>query len=422
MKKKLVYFIAAVGVMTMTQACRDENAIPGVEIPEIDFSSENMSSAIFLNGNAVVGKTVKYTPTGNGTANIIIAGEPLNIGDLIGGMTYDETGATGISIPTPGVLPGSPSVTIPVQLKGSETECTFEGVDETDYCTFSYSGKVSEQNLTLNLSDVKLKNTSLAGTWNLNSFADPETGSENFYNILRLEWDADSLANIELFPGAVMSMPIGTIAKLALVAYPMLDPDENGNPTKNVAQMLNYALKSVTFGEDGNITAKYTDFNKADRPEVESPVGFAQYVIADDNTIRLYLNPAAIIASTMSKARMARSLDINALIEGLMTNVVPMLANGIPVQFGPQIYNDEKETTDASTSFYLGTSTLLPILKTIAPVLQDEDIIAALVAMIKEDPSFKDMAGMFEGILKSLPDVIDTTSKIEVGINMTKAE
>lgn len=32
------------------------------------------------------------------------------------------------------------------------------------------------------------------------------------------------------------------------------------------------------------------------------------------------------------------------------------------------------------------------------------------------------MAGMFEGILKSLPDVIDTTSKIEVGINMTKAE
>ena len=59
--------------------------------------------------------------------------------DLFFGLPfYAQFGA--LTIPTAGIIPGSPKVEIPVVLTGSDNECSFTGSSESTYCTFSYSG------------------------------------------------------------------------------------------------------------------------------------------------------------------------------------------------------------------------------------------------------------------------------------------
>lgn len=144
--------------------------------------------------------------------------------------------------------------------------------------------------------------------------------------------------------------------------------------------------------------------------------------MADDHTLRLFVDPAAIIKSTVANAAKSRSVDMNALFQGLMDQVVPMLANGVPVNYGPCIADADgniEENPDA-VSFYLGTETLLPILKVVSPVFADQDMIDLIVGIASQDPNMGAMAGMLPGILQALPDVIGTTSRIELGINLNK--
>lgn len=45
-----------------------------------------------------------------------------------------------------------------------------------------------------------------------------------------------------------------------------------------------------------------------------------------------------------------------------------------------------------------------------------------LVEAMKADPDFGDMAGMAEGMLKALPEIINETTRLEIGLNLTAAE
>lgn len=107
-----------------------------------------------------------------------------------------------------------------------------------------------------------------------------------------------------------------------------------------------------------------------------------------------------------------------------MTQVVPMLANGVPVTYGQCIGEDFQPREDFNaTSFYLGTDVLLPILKVLAPVLSDEDVVNMIIELAKSDENMAATAEAFlPGILAGLPEAIETTSVIEIGINLTKAE
>ena len=43
-------------------------------------------------------------------------------------------------------------------------------------------------------------------------------------------------------------------------------------------------------------------------------------------------------------------------------------------------------------------------------------------AMKAADPDFGSMAGMAEGMLKGLPEIINETTRLEVGLNLTAAK
>lgn len=445
MKLKFIYSLAIAGMIASLSACSNDEPdgpdvpgepaieVPGSTLEEKTYSEDNLS--LKLNGSAVVGKTVKFTPAADGTASVTLAGQPLDInelldgldlGGLLGGMVPQaapsraEGNMTMPAIPTAGVLPGSPSVTIPVVLEGKADSCAFKGVGETDFCTYKYEGVATADALNFNLSDVKLKNSSMAGTWNMPDFlSDPnDPNSGKFLNVARLQWESKKGAEIELFPGFPMEMPVRDVLVMALGGVPMV---QIAGSDMTAVQALSTVLKSVTLGEDGSVKAKYLD---TETNEVtESPADFAQYVVESSNVIRLYINPAAIIKSTAEVAAKSRSLDIATVINDLMNQVVPMFTQGIAVHYGQAISNidgDKIEYTESATAFYLDTDTLLPLLKAVAPVLADEGIVQAIQNMLASDPSMAGVAGSISGVLTSFPEIVNTTTKIEIGINLKR--
>lgn len=421
MKLKFIYALAIAGALSTFTSCSDDDPAPGSSLEQKTYSS-NEGLTLNLNGAPLIGKTVTFTPGTDGNATVTLAGEPLDPSQIMGMLTRESMIQT---LHTPGVLPGSPSVSIPVELKGDANNCTFEGTNETEYCTYSYSGSVTADNFEFNLSDVKLKNTSLAGTWTVpNFYDDPENEySGNAFNVARVVWDADSMANI-LFdlgpdmPPYIMKLPISTVLQMALVT-PMFNPDEDGNATTNPLQMLNMVLYNVTLSESGDVTAKYLDVKTGEI--TTAPTGLAQYVVESDNTIRLFLNPAAIIANSVANTKAkTRAADITIIVENLMKEVIPLLSQGIPVKYGPAIADYDGNLSEDATSFYLDTKTLLPLLNVFAPLFSDEEFVKSIAEEAAKDPSMAGMAGMLPGILNSLPDIIGSTTKVEIGINLKK--
>lgn len=188
-------------------------------------------------------------------------------------------------------------------------------------------------------------------------------------------------------------------------------------------EMLSEILQNVTFKEDGTLTAEYVDTETWET--TTAPAGIAQYVITSEGNIRLYLNPMAIIANTLAsvRSRSSRAIDFNSIVGDLLTQLIPMLSNGIPLKYGSAIADNEGNLNEDSNvkSFYLDTDTLLPILKAIAPIFEDKDFINSIVEEAAKDPVMGGMAGtILPNALKTLPEVIEKTTKVEIGINLQK--
>lgn len=422
MKLRFIHALAIAGLMATFASCSNDDdpvIAPGSSLEEKTYTTAEGLTLNF-NGSPLIGKTATFTPAADGTATVTLAGEPLDMATIMDALTKAENDQPALALPTAGVLPGSPAVVIPVELKGDADNCTFDGKGETDYCTYSYSGTATADAFEFNLTDVKLKNTSLAGTWTLPELyeVNPDWGTEepNMYNVARVIWESEK--GIEIIPG--WPMPIETIVGMTLV-MPIIS---NGEDMVSPIEMLTTVLKSVTFSEDGNVTAEYLDTKDLTKGVIKSPAGIAQYVITSEGNLRLFLNPAAIIANTVAatKGRSTRAADVSMIVENLMQQVIPMLSQGIPVNYGKAIANAEGEMNeDADTmSFYLATETLLPLLKAVAPLLADEDFVNSIVEEARKDPNMGGMADMLPTILQSLPEIIDSTTKIEVGINLKR--
>lgn len=421
MKLRLIYALAIAGLLTTLSSCSNEDdpIVPGSSLEQKTYTGTDGLTLNF-NGTPLLGKTATFTPASDGTATVTLAGQPVDMEEIMGMITKAEQPKP--TLPTAGVLPGSPAVEIPVELKGDADNCTFSGTGETDYCTYSYSGSATAETFEFNLTDVKLKNTTLVGTWTLPELYEvdpdyPEFGaSPNMYNVARVVWQSEK--GIEVFPG--WSMPIETIVGMTL-AIPMIGDGDN---MVSPVEMLTMVLKSVTFAEDGNVTAEYVDAKDMSKGVIKSPAGVAQYVITSEGRLRLFLNPAAIIANTVkaTKGNSTRAADMSLIVENLMQHFIPMLLQGIPVKYGKAITDSEGNMNEDPNvmSFYLGTETLLPLLKAIAPLMSDEDFVNSIVEEASKDPNMGSMAAMLPAIFQALPEVIDTTTTIEIGINLKK--
>ena len=398
MKKNLFYYLfAVICSVTLFTSCSDDDDEKMVNpVPQTTFTGEN-GLQLTYNGAPMPGKKVTFTPdaTNAQKATLRLEGE-FDLNGILG-KAKSAAAREDVSMPTaPGVLPGSPVVTLPVDLTINGDKCSFAGTSETDYCTFSYKGEVSAGAMELDLSEVKLKNAKLAGmTWKLEPY---DETNPNETDPIYLVWEAEKKV--------LGFMPIESVLKIAL----RMDLIAAGADNKiSATDMLGTVLQDVTFMEDGNIVATYKDAANGGTEWTKSPVNLAQYVVENDNQMKVFLNPAAIIAAVNNAGR---AVDVQAVIQQAIQMLYPMLVNGVPVAFGQ---------TDDALSVYLNTELLLPLLKTlVVPLLSDEEVVAMLVELMKKDPDFGEMAGLAEPTLKAFPEIIESTTKVEIGLNFVK--
>lgn len=398
MKKNLFYYLfAVICSVTLFTSCSDDDDEKMVNpVPQTTFTGEN-GLQLTYNGAPMPGKKVTFTPdaTNAQKATLRLEGE-FDLNGILG-KAKSAAAREDVSMPTaPGVLPGSPVVTLPVDLTINGDKCSFAGTSETDYCTFSYKGEVSAGAMELALSEVKLKNAKLAGmTWKLKPY-DKEDPNE--IDPIYLVWEAEK----KVFD----FLPIESVLKLALrMKLIAAGADHKVSAT----EMLGTVLQDVTFMEDGNIVATYKDAANGGTEWTKSPVNLAQYVVENDNQIKVFLNPAAIIAAVNNAGR---AVDVQTVIQQTIQMLYPMLVNGVPVAF---------EQTEDALSVYLNTELLLPLLKTlVVPLLSDEEVVAMLVELMKKDPDFSEMADLAEPMLKAFPEIIESTTKVEIGLNFVK--
>lgn len=398
MKKNLFYYLfAVICSVTLFTSCSDDDDEKMVNpVPQTTFTGEN-GLQLTYNGAPMPGKKVTFTPdaTNAQKATLRLEGE-FDLNGILG-KAKSAAAREDVSMPTaPGVLPGSPVVTLPVDLTINGDKCSFAGTSETDYCTFSYKGEVSAGAMELALSEVKLKNAKLAGmTWKLKPY-DKEDPNET--DPIYLVWEAEK----KVFD----LLPIESVLKFAL----RMELIAAGADHKvSATEMLGTVLQDVTFMEDGNIVATYKDAANGGTEWTKSPVNLAQYVVENDNQIKVFLNPAAIIAAVNNAGR---AVDVQTVIQQTIQMLYPMLVNGVPVAF---------EQTEDALSVYLNTELLFPLLKTlVVPLLSDEEVVAMLVELMKKDPDFSEMADLAEPMLKAFPEFIESTTKVEIGLNFVK--
>lgn len=405
MKKNLFYYLfAVICTIGLFTSCSDDDEKVVNPIPQTTFNSEN-GLQLTYNGAPLLGKKVTFTPdaTEATKATLRLEGE-FDLSGILKGQRSNMTSPTG-----PGVFPGSPVTTLSVDLSINGNQCTFSGVSETEYCTFSYAGKVTAGTMDLSFTDVTLKNTALAGTvWKPTPLANTEDGGRD--EPIHFVWKSGTKAAIEIFPGYPSEIEINDLLLLALRC-----PFDDGSGDRvSVEQMLCSVLKDVTLGADGNIVATYMDAANGGTEWVTSPSNIAQYVVTGDNQLLLFLNPQAIMANVDNVEKSVRTVDVGAILQQAIAELYPMLINGVPLTY-------TKEGNRMKV--FLGTDLLLPLMKNIvAPLFEDEEFLNMVIEAMKSDPQFGGMAGMMVPTLKLLPEIIKNTTQLEIGLDLTQVK
>lgn len=406
MKKNLFYYLfAVICTIGLFTSCSDDDEKVVNPIPQTTFNSEN-GLQLTYNGAPLLGKKVTFTPdaTEATKATLRLEGE-FDLTGILKGQRSNMTSPTG-----PGVFPGSPVTTLSVDLSINGNQCTFSGVSETEYCTFSYAGKVTAGTMDLSFTDVTLKNTALAGTvWKPTPLANTEDGGMD--EPIHFVWKSGTKAAIEISPSPPSEIEINDLLLLAL-RFPLFD-DGSGDRV-SVEQMLCSVLKDVTLGADGNIVATYMDAANGGTEWVTSPSNMAQYVVTGDNQLLLFLNPQAIMANVDNVEKSVRTVDVGAILQQAIAELYPMLINGVPLTY-------TKEGNRMKV--FLGTDLLLPLMKNIvAPLFEDEEFLNMVIEAMKSDPQFGGMAGMMVPTLKLLPEIIKNTTQLEIGLDLTQVK
>lgn len=404
MKKNLFYYLfAVICTIGLFTSCSDDDEKVVNPIPQTTFNSEN-GLQLTYNGAPLLGKKVTFTPdaTEATKATLRLEGE-FDLAGILKGQRSNMTSPTG-----PGVFPGSPVTTLSVDLSINGNQCTFSGVSETEYCTFSYAGKVTAGTMDLSFTDVTLKNTALAGTvWKPTPLANTEDGGMD--EPIHFVWKSGTKAAIEIF-GHPSEIEINDLLLLAL-RFPLFD-DGSGDRV-SVEQMLCSVLKDVTLGADGNMLL-LMDAANGGTEWVTSPSNMAQYVVTGDNQLLLFLNPQAIMANVDNVEKSVRTVDVGAILQQAIAELYPMLINGVPLTY-------TKEGNRMKV--FLGTDLLLPLMKNIvAPLFEDEEFLNMVIEAMKSDPQFGGMAGMMVPTLKLLPEIIKNTTQLEIGLDLTQVK
>lgn len=326
-------------------------------------------------------------------------------------------------IPGPGVLPGSPVVTLDLKLVPNKDKYSFSGNGETDFVTYSYLGSVTDNNLDFNFYDVKLKDSHISSRVWKPTPADATTGASPFHIV----WETSQPGLLEYFDGSIEDA-------LKLLATLPLIPAYNNTAYMSATQLINSGLSSLSFNADGNLVITYLQSANGAAQFAQAPLCMLQYVNTADNLAKIYINPtdlvSLILINNTNKPDIpsnpfgrASSDSGNSSVLGTLMSLftpeelqqilsagAPLLSEGIPMKY----------TMDAtSMEIYLPTEVLVPLIKDfIAPMLAKPEVQQLIIAKLENINALKPYMPMVKGLLLALPLIMETTTKAEIGLSL----
>lgn len=152
--------------------------------------------------------------------------------------------------------------------------------------------------------------------------------------------------------------------------------------TSKLNELVQAGLKDVTFTAEGKIEATY---KKKDSNEWMTAKDYATYNVKGDNKIMLHPDADKVFA------------EMEGIDATKLAAAKAIFLAGIPVYY---------TSNGSSTRFYLDTKTV-KALRTVLPVL---------LASVKDIPDFVKPL-----LAKELPGLLEKSTKIEIGLTMTKA-
>lgn len=418
-----MYLIA--GIMLLP-ACSDD--VPAISpLPEKTYTG-NANLKLEYNGAPMSGKSVTYTQSGN-TANLVMNST----------ASLEELSAAlkGLPpIPGPGVLPGTPVLTLPVNLYADGDKYEFEGSGETDYVTYRYTGDINADVLDFEFEDVMLKNQRLANTVWTPAPTEKETSGIGYKSLpLHIVWECSLPPILEGFDGTIQD------ALILMSTLPII-PAYNNTAYMSLVQAIGSALKTIAFRPDGNAVVTYLQTNNGAAQFAQAPICMIQYVPLSDTNLKLYINPTDLMGQILINTSSHPDLPANPFgkstremthadtdntatggntstesttpsIQNMMPIILklaPMLSEGIPMQY---------DLTQASLQIYLNTETLLPLLQgVIVPLLEDPSIQASIIEKTSANPSLIGYLPLIKALVAAFPQLLATTTRLELGINL----
>lgn len=412
--KHIAYIGIAALASLMFASCdkKDDNPEPLGEKTYTGFKELQMS----YDGSPMSGKSVTLRPSGESASLTVDSRFDLSqLSDKLKDVP---------PIQAPGALPGTPELLLQTALRPHGSKYAFSGSGETEYVSYSYSGTATPSMMTMDFTDVKLKDLTYAGK----VFA-PAPAVKNASGIgysqlpFHIVWEANVPVQI---PG--LTNGVEDLLKL-LVTAPVI-PVYGGTAEMSLTQVVESAVKSIAMRDDGCMPITYLQTANGAASFTQAPLSMIQYVVTSPGSMRLFVNPTDILSLVLlnnsahdpnipenpfgKAARSEESDQLKQILgEVIITSIVklaPYVAAGIPVTVAP---------TASGVAIFLGSKAMLPVMKELlASLLQNPQVTALVQKAIAADPALSNYLPQINQLLSDLPALMAATTRVELGLNL----
>lgn len=419
--------LVATASIAMLASCKKDN----VPADNSNWVEENFVGVTYndesglslsYSGTTMPGKTATVTTCDEKTITISLKGEKLAMNE----EGYDAMPVPQLAFATAGVFPGEVESIIAVPYVKSGNALEFSTKIQNDSYTYDIAGNLSKGNFVIDITNVTVAADAAFAGKKLNLVNYDENGEsipadapislvDSKYPFHAL-WDPDDASlNIDLGFGPI-PFPLNTIMRLAFV-MPIIEVG-GFEDAFSITTALQSVLKGVEFMADGNVVATINDLGAAS--SLKSPLNIAHYYVLNDHQLKLYLHPYAIddedeLVSKADQGNTDLTGELLRAVSTLMQAYTPMLSEGVVLQ-----YKTYEET--GVTTVYLGDHFFKPLGDVIGSLLANEELVALLIETIKSDESMGSYAGLIEGILPQIPELVKNCKAFELGLNFTAAE
>ena len=373
-----MYLLAACTLGSVVTSCDDDDDVINSPVSSSTYEGEE-SLDLTYSGQPLLGKKVVFAPHGD-KATLTLSGSSFSISSNI---TKDAQIPMDMAPATCGVIPGEQTTVLEVNLMIEGDKVSFEGQDTKNGRVINYNGKVSNNHMTLTLNVTMPENDLSGKTFNMDN-----------KNPMIIKWTADKIT----FLGDP-NYEFENLLK-AVFGFPIIDGHA-------IAELLLNSLHSISFLPDGNIQAEY----KGEGTNGEwgkSDLNLANYVV-NDSIITLFLNPQQI--KFVSDKNKEQTRGIETIIPQLLNSLSTLMIQGVPVTF---------KESEGKLAIYVTDEFLLPILKTVKPLFEDEAFKNTIKELITEKAG--PIGTLVTPVVDEIPKVINTTKDINLGMNMVLAQ